>query len=362
MMKIKENIIQVRPRENSGPIASNRFDFQKNWAICKILELHQKPDDYMLTLEYFDDIIVFDSSSDPKKISFFQVKTNKSPNWTLNSLTARKKGKNGLLNSHLGNLYDHLEKFGDAVETLNFVTNNKIKGILNNNIKCEDTDEFCCSNLEKGALDKIIVDLKLEHSLNTLKAFEKITYFKLGELSIDKHTELTKALLADFLDNNLPTVKYQIAPLYKSIFDEIRKKSNFEKTILNFEELKLKKSVSRKDFDSYINELKKTEDFKSVRTSIENRLNAEKVGFDKIKLFLKHSSIYEIKRMNYNDKYLLNIENKINELIKKNTIDFSNGLYNCMEQVYSNSTELIADNSTIDSEMIKVIILHKLYE
>jgi len=66
--------------------------------------------------------------------------------------------------------------------------------------------------------------------------------------------------------------------------------------------------------------------------------------------------------MNYNDKYLLNIENKINELIKKNTIDFSNGLYNCMEQVYSNSTELIADNSTIDSEMIKVIILHKLYE
>jgi hypothetical protein len=289
MTDIKQKIIKVRPRENSGSSSSNRFDFQKNWAICKILELHQKPNDYLLTLEHFDDIIIFDSSTDPQKISFYQVKTNKSPNWTLNSLTSRKKGKNGLLNSHLGKLYDNLDKFGDAVETLNFVTNNKVKGKLKNDVKCEDTDGFCCNELEDVALNKIINDLKLEHSLNSLKGFEKITYFKLGELSIDKHTELTKAKLADFLDNNLANVKYQIAPLYKSIFDEIRMKSDVEKTVLDFDELKNKKSISRENFDSYIDELKKTEDFKGKRISIENRLNTESISFDKIKQFSNRS-------------------------------------------------------------------------
>jgi hypothetical protein len=362
MIDIKGHIEKIIPRENSGSIATNRFDFQKNWAICKILELHQKPDDYLLTLEYYDDVIIFDSSTDPQKISFYQVKTNKDKNWTLNSLIARKKGKNGDLNSHLGKLYEHIEKFGEAVESLNFVTNSKIKGKLKNNKNCEDTNEFCCADLDNKDLDKIIAELKKEHSLNTLKTFEKITFFKLGELSIEKHTELTKAALADFLDKNLPTVRYQIAPLYKSIFDEIRMKSNVEKSISNFEELKNKKSISRDNFNSYLKELTKVENFKDKRTSIENRLNTEAVEFDKIKLFLKNSSAYEIKRMGYNDKNLKAIERLIEKYMLENRIELKNGLYNCMEQVFLNLQGSIIKNPTIDNEMIKTIILHKLYE
>lgn len=361
MTVIKEYIENIRPRESSGSTASNRFDFQKNWAICKILELHQKPDDYLLTLEHYDDIIVFDSSTDPKKISFYQVKTGQK-NWTLNSLVARKKGKKGDLNSHLGKLYDHIEKFGDVVESLNFVTNSKIKGKLRNKTKCEDVTEFSCADLNKEDLNKIISELKKEHSLNALKEFEQITFFKMGELSIEKHTELTKALLADFLDKNIPHVRYQIAPLYKSIFDEIKMKSNVEKIIPNFEELKVKKSVSRNNFNSYLNELKKVEDFKSKRISIENRLNAEFVEFDKVKLFLKYSSEYEIRRMGYNDKNLKGIETKIEKYLTDNTIDLGSGLFNCMEQIFSNLQDAIEKNPAMENEMIKTIILHKLYE
>lgn len=362
MINIKDYIEKIRPRENSGSIATNRFDFQKNWALCKILELHQKPDDYLLTLEYFDDVIVFDSSTDPKKISFYQVKTNNKPNWTLNSLLSRKKGKNGDLQSHLGKLYDHIEKFGDAVESLNFVTNNKIKGKLKNNTNCHDTSQFCCADLGKNELDKIILELKKEYTLNTLKKFEKVTFFKLGELSIEKHTELTKASLADFLDKNLPSVKYQIAPLYKSIFDEIRRKSNVEKPISNFEELKIKKSISRENFNSYINELTKVEDFKHIQTSIENRLNSELVDFDKIKLFLKYSSEYEIKKMSYNDKNLKRIERIIERFIAENNIDLRFGLFKSMENIFLNIENSLTKNLTMNNEMIKTIILYKLYE
>ncbi len=362
MIDIKNYIEKIKPRENSGSTASNRFDFQKNWALCKILELHQKPDDYLLTLEYYDDVIVFDSSNDPKKISFYQIKTNKSTNWTINSLISRKKGKKGDLNSILGKLYDHLEKFEEVVESLNFVTNNKIKGKLKNNNKCEDANEFCCADLEKDVLDNIISELKKEHSLNSLKGFEDITFFKLGELSIEKHTELTKASLADFLDKNLPGVRYQIAPLYKSIFDEIKMKSNVEKTISNFEELKVKKSISRINFNSYLEELTKVEDFKIKRSSIENRLNSESVAFDKIKLFLKHSSEYEIRRMGYNDKSLKIIERMIEKYISENRIDLEKGLFNCMEHIFLNIQSSLVKNPTMEKELVRVIILHKLYE
>jgi hypothetical protein len=359
--ELKQNIVKVKPRENSGSSSSNRFDFQKNWTLCKILELHDQPDDYLVTLEFHDDVIVFDSSTNPDKISFYQVKTSKSSNWTINGLIKRKKGKDGsLLNSHLGKLYEHIENFEDSVASLNFVTNNKIKGKLTDGTKCEDTIGFCCNDLEKAELDKVIQSLKNEHSLNKLKDFSNITFFKLGELSIDKHSELTKVKLADYIEKNLPDVKYQISPLYKSIFDEIRKKSNVEHSITDFEELKKYKSVSRKDFDSYLESLKTSESIKELYNSVENRLNSEGAGFSIIKSFRKNSKLYEIKKMTYNDKALKNVEKEIKQAIKK--IDSSLGIVASSVQILNMLDLNKLTNNDIDKELIQTIIFYQLYE
>lgn len=360
MSELKQNIIKIRPRENSGSPVSNRFDFQKNWTLCKIIELHEKPDDYLVTLEFHDDVVVFDSSTNPDKISFYQVKTCKSPNWTIKGLISRKKGTNGLLNSHLGKLYEHLENFGDSVESLNFITNNTIKGKLSNNIKCENTFGFCCNDLDKTELDKIIQSLKQEHSLNDLKDFSSITFFKLGELSIDKHSELTKIKLAEYIEKYLPEVKYQISPLYKSIFDEIKKKSNIEKEITNFEELKKYKSVSRQDFDSYLESLNSSNTIKELSASIEGRLNAENVDFSTIINFRKNSKIYEVKKMTYNDKSLKNIEKEISMVIKK--VDLNLGLNKCSEEIISQLDLNKLVNNDIDKDLIQTIIFYQLYE
>ena len=168
-------------------------------------------------------------------------------------------------------------------------------------------------------------------------------------------SKLLSEIFVYYLDNIKPVI-------YKSIFDEIRMKSNVEKSISNFEELKIRKSISRDNFNSYLQELTKVEDFKDRRTSIENRLNTESVEFDKIKLFLKYSSVYEIKRMGYNDKNLKTTERTIEKYISENNIELKNGLYKCMEQIFLNLQSSIIKNPTIDNEMIKAIILHKLYE
>lgn len=360
MNELKKNVIEIRPRENSGSSASNRFDFQKNWALCMILELHEKPDDYLVTLEFHDDVIVFDSSTNPDKISFYQVKTSKSPHWTINELINRKKGKNGPLNSHLGKLYEHLEEFGDSVDTLNFITNNKIKGKLSSNVKCEDTFGFCCKDLNKDDLEKIIKSLKQEHSLNELKDFSSVTFFKLGELSIDKHSELTKMKLAEYIERFLPDVKYQISPLYKSIFDEIKKKSNIEKEITSFEELKKYKSVCRQDFDSYLKSISSSNSIKELAISIESRLNAENVDFSTIMNFRKNSKIYEIKKMTYNDKTLRNIEREINQVIKISDLNLC--LKECSDLILSQLDLSKLVNNDFDKDLIQTIIFYQLYE
>lgn len=362
MKDLKTNIIITKPRERSGSISSNRFDFQKDWAICKLLELHSKPDDYLLTLEHHDDIIIFDSSSEPNKISFFQVKTNNKSKWTIKQLIKQEKGKASLLNSPLGKLYEHLLNFEEDVESLNFITNNKIKGVLADNTKCEDTAGFCVAELCSSDLDTILNALKKEHSLNDLKNFKDITFFKLGELDIDKHSDLTKALIVNFLDKNFPDLTYQIAPLYKSIFDEIKMKSDYEKEVTNFDELKSRKSISREGFSKYLEELKDVNSIPSQTTSIESRLNSEGVDFNIITNFRRQSRIYEIKKMSYNDKAFKVIEQKIRDV--KNNLDLE-GKTELQEIHNSILEELDFDSivtNNIDSSLIHVMIYYIIYE
>ncbi|MFD2209508.1 dsDNA nuclease domain-containing protein [Virgibacillus halophilus] len=92
MDKLKDSF--VKPRDTSGPRSSNRFDYQKDWAILKMMEMYEVEEDFLLVMDYYDDVVVYDSATDLENISFSQIKTS-SKNWTLNSLTKRKPGAEG---------------------------------------------------------------------------------------------------------------------------------------------------------------------------------------------------------------------------------------------------------------------------
>ena len=66
--------------------------------------------------------------------------------------------------------------------------------------------------------------------------------------------------------------------------------------------------------------------------------------------------------MNYNDKNLKRIERTIEKYINENNIDLTKGLFNSMENIFLNLQSSIIKNPTLNNEMIKTIILHKLYE
>jgi hypothetical protein len=359
---LRQSVIKNLPRESGGATASNRFDFQKNWAICKVLELHKRPSDYLLTLEHHDDIIIFDSSTDPKKISFYQVKT-KDGNWTLNQIIKQQKTKSGnLTNSYLGRLYLHLETFDKSVESLNFITNAVIKGKLKGNQKCEETSGFSCDQLEDKELQNLENGLKSETGNTILKDFKKRTFFKLGELDIHQHEIITKGKLSEFIDEQFPDSKYQIAPLYRSIFDEIKMKSNYEREVTDFEGLKKSKSLSRNDVESYLGMISKQNDRNELTKSIENRLNSEMADFKLVKSFNAKAKVYEIKLMNYNDKFLKKTEKKIEQVLSNASVNLSDGLVSSMESVINRLDLSKMTTGDIDLELIKTIVLFKLYE
>ena len=58
-MEITKDInemLESFPDDNSGSTASNRFGYQKNWPIYKLLELELLGRDYMIVMDYHEDV------------------------------------------------------------------------------------------------------------------------------------------------------------------------------------------------------------------------------------------------------------------------------------------------------------------
>jgi hypothetical protein len=242
-------LAELPQRESAGRMAADRFDYQKNWALCRILELHAKADDYVLFFEYHEDVAILDSATNPTRSTFVQVKTAKGKKWSLKELTKRPpmaKSKAGA--SILGKLCEKEAKLGTHKADYLFVTNASI-------------DLGQSQHDEPGELDvksipsEVLKDLKqaLENELgcevDSLVAdrlrFEKST------LALDNHEDATKGRLATFVDGFAVGCSVPIAPLYRTLFGEIRRKT-VATTTGSFAQVCGRKGISRSDLDGML--------------------------------------------------------------------------------------------------------------
>ena len=105
--EIQKVLIENKPTEKGGAINEERLTFQKDWAICKLIELHKNQEDYLMIFEYHDDILILDSCENPTLISFYQIKTKTTGHWRTASLLEKQKKPN----SYLGKLFLNRVKF-----------------------------------------------------------------------------------------------------------------------------------------------------------------------------------------------------------------------------------------------------------
>ncbi|SEO51807.1 dsDNA nuclease domain-containing protein [Mucilaginibacter sp. OK283] len=358
---LKSLVFATKPRENAGARSSNRFDYQKNWAIVKLTELHATDQDYLLAFEFHEDIAVFDSAVDPTSVNFYQVKTTENSHWKLTDFAKTKKGKGDtILPSIIGKLSEQLENFGDLVGGLFLITNSKVQAKLKDDIDCLTVSAFSLKDICDADKTKLTKKLAIELPGKDWSKFFDLMVFNLQQLDIKHHSEITKAKLSAFIEAVLPNVKYQIGPVYKAIFDEIKTKNNVETTALSFNELKTSKSVSRADFDKYLFALKNNDSMKDLAVSIAHRLDQELVDYRFVASFKSHATTYEIARMDYDDKQLQKIEQGVFNHVN-NYQSITGKLSEDMEKIFTSLSKDLVTNISFEPNYIKTIILFRLY-
>ncbi len=313
-MKFLESFAEKPVRETGGSRSSNRFDYQKNWSLCELLELHAKYNDYLMVFEHHDDVVVFDSQNNPSNAIFYQVKSKSSGNWTVGALTKGKDRKPSILEK----LYGNYLSFPENIERLVFTSNQPFSAKLSSGEKSVDLRKVTFQQLSTEEKEKIqnCLEPSSQNHCN-LYGLSKIETER-NSLRVEDHTTTTKGKLVEFFENLQSESEINVSLVYKTFFDEIRRKSNYEKPINQLSDLVRYKSISKSDFDNMIGTVTKRVNDADLWQEASNALNSEKYSFQEIRRIKSEWQQYIVNKMNVTDELHLTLIADIHGMLKSN--------------------------------------------
>ena len=249
-MTIIENLLTVPERENGGRTAYDRFDYQTAWGLMKVISLHSSGTDYAVAFEFHDDIAELDNLSSPTRLSFYQVKTTKSPSWSLAKIGQRTKSGNTKKPSYAGKMFDNVERFGSSVDKVVFVSNRPMSEMVS------DLSEAPFSAAEKAKLDKFVS--ALENECSGFKSTDHLPLFRFSDcgLHLDTYEQTVLGAVTKFLEDTIGSGVDSRAFNF-ILVDECRQRSKKLADLTGVDELKSSKFLTRGDISEKLESFQK---------------------------------------------------------------------------------------------------------
>ena len=337
-MNALKDLVENQPNENAGAFASDGFDFQFNWGLQKLLKLQETSNDYAIVFDYHDDVIVFDREESPQNVDFIQIKTSRNNNWTKARLLNRNKEKKE--HSILGKLLIHCCKT-ECTRYLYFVTNDFLaKNLIKSGVSSDEYINFC--DLKENAQISIKKALFEEDPSLEMEALEKI-YFVVNQLHYDLHSDIVISIISRFIRHNHLSPDLKADSLYMSLYNEIKRRSNYKYKIKNVEQLIENKSFTKSKFDSFLYEINKFESFRKTCELIDLKLTMQGIDQYFISNIKKAWNQIHADLMNYGNKEIHELMIYVNRILKNRLIlpdetmlDYCCTIHSAVERDYVN--------------------------
>ncbi len=237
--------------EEGGAISADRFDYQKNWALARLLTLHQGSGNYVLLCELHEDIAVLDCPDQPSGAAFYQIKTSAKSAWTLKKLTNRKKGSSGdALPSIFGRLCAKAAQLKEQQVTFQFVTN--VGSGYGFPVTAKAYDESgqrlfeVLKPAEWEAMRKCLADELGEDLVDSIQSQLTVS---IAQIHLDSHNETAVGLVTNFLDQHVKGAHIRPAVFYRTLFDELRRRTVAKRPAGTISDVCKAKGIDRAAFD-----------------------------------------------------------------------------------------------------------------
>lgn len=239
---------EIKEDTRSGSLAYNRLDMQVSQAIHMAVEMFQNLD-YLLVLDHYDDITIFDSEKSPAVVSYYQMKSHEEA-ITISSV---------IREEWLPKLYLHLKNETWNIEELGLITPCvlKITASSKDNIKEQilSNEKTSFLKMDSVTLKKIKQDISTALSIPIDKIdLSKFVHMR-TTLTIAKHREMAEQNLNVFLRGKYPHITLEMAKTIFNTFVELlsqRQACEQLDETSDFETVRKYKGVSKNDITRII--------------------------------------------------------------------------------------------------------------
>ena len=224
----------------AGSRAYNRLDMQVSQAVHMAIEIFENVN-FLLVMDHYDDITIFDDTDNPQSVSYYQMKTNED-SISFNTI---------LREEWLPKLYKHLAHPDYLIKELGLITNCPVK--LGKKLFVEAHTPF--SKFNDDTITKIKGDIskKMNIPANSVN-LSKFVHIR-TTLTIAKHKDMAEYELSNFLKTLYPRITVEsVKTIFQSIIDMLTKRQENEEVPDNadFSIVRAKKGVSKDDINRVI--------------------------------------------------------------------------------------------------------------
>lgn len=363
-MALRDTFLSVPPREVAGPRSSDRFAYQRDWALSQLLKLHSESSDYLILFDLHDDVLILDSEANPTLISFFQVKTRESGGpWTRTQLLSRPKGQDGSRRpSILGKLYSNKLTFPEATKSLTFVTNWPIDIPLADASSSKSRTAFRCVEVTETERAAMTTSLTAECGQCAEDDLKTYLGFEVSALSLRDHEGHVRGKLAEFLEQLQPAGhrSVKVSVVYTALKDEIERRNNAARDdVREFDDLPKAKGFGRAGFQALLEEAGLFEDLVDTWKQVEQRLNTEQISFRRLQALRRRWTAIESQRLDPENRALKRLMQRVQQTLT--SIEEPDRLTDLLEMVLER-VRPSADAAAFDDDDIRVVAMMRSYE
>ena len=240
----------------SGSRAYNRLDMQVSQTLHMAIELYDELN-YLLVLDHYDDITLFDLEAEPLVVSYYQMKTSDEM-ITIDS---------AIRDDWLAKLHAQLSRPEDwIVKELGLITNTPLEvkyNLISEKGKKIPREARLVSKrtpfikLPQSVQDKIRSDIadKLHISENQVD-LSKFAHLH-TTLTNERHKDIVEKEMGDFLHEKYPRIKVDtVKAIYGTLIDLLTKRQEYERLPADaeFDEVKRYKGFTRTELSRVIDE------------------------------------------------------------------------------------------------------------
>ena len=281
-MAFHEQLNDSLTKEYGGRHGGKGHEFQRYWTLCHVLKLDLEQDDYVVLLEFIEDVAVLDKENAPSSMDLFQVKKREgnAGKWTKTALA--KPLKNG--KSILAKLFESRSIATGGTRSITFVSNAPVQLKLSTQEDSATRMDFHASELDEEL--KIILRTSVAKELCC--EAEKIDFddlkFVRSALALDDLERHAFGRVAAYLAKKFPDHAARADVFCRALYSEIKVKATATEDAATFDDLKKIRGISKSQLSGMLSmTISRKPDSDVIEDAISN-LRQENVPFGQGKL------------------------------------------------------------------------------